>query len=232
MINTPRDYYIPLSISEGSHDKLTHSGAYGVDVTIDTLEMLYNVNIDYYVKINFDGFMDIIDELGGIRVYSDYDFTGYDSDVVNMTYHFNQGYNDLNGKQALIFARERHAFIDGDRQRGKNQMAVIEGIINKAMSTELLKNYTSIMDKVSDSVVTSMSYDEIAELVKFQLSESAKWEILKYSVTGTDANSTTFSTGSEEVYVMIPDEASVDKAKQYLEDIYAGKIIVIEETIE
>ncbi|MBR1815388.1 MAG: LCP family protein [Lachnospiraceae bacterium] len=232
MINTPRDFYVPLSISGGVPDKLAHSGAYGIDVTIDTLEMLYNVNIDNYVRINFDGFMDIIDELGGIRVYSEYDFTGYDSDVVKMSYHFNQGYNDLNGEQALLFARERHAFTDGDRQRGKNQMAVIEGIINKALSTEMLKNYTSVMEHVSDSVVTSMTYDEIAELVKYQLSDNPKWEILKYSVTGTDANSTTYSTGGAEVYVMIPDENSVDKAKQYLEDIYSGKVVIIEETVD
>ncbi|MBQ9607947.1 MAG: LCP family protein [Lachnospiraceae bacterium] len=229
MINTPRDYYVPLSISGGIPDKLAHSGAYGVDVTIDTLEMLYNVNIDNYVRINFDGFMDIIDELGGITVYSEYDFVGYDSDVVNMSYHFNQGYNDLNGEQALLFARERHAFVDGDRQRGKNQMAVIEGMINKAISTEMLKNYTNVMERISDSVVTSMSYDEIAELVKYQLTDGPKWEILKYSVTGSDSNSTTYSTGSAQVYVMVPDENSVNKAKQYLEDIYSGRIVVIEE---
>ena len=125
MISTPRDYYVPLSISGGAKDKLTHSGAYGVDVTMDTLEMLYGVNVEDYVRINFDGFIDVIDALGGITVYSDYDFEGFDNDVVNMTYQFHQGYNEVNGKQALLFARERHAFAEGDRQRGKNQMAVI-----------------------------------------------------------------------------------------------------------
>ncbi len=231
MISTPRDYYIPLSISGEYCDKLTHSGAYGIDVTIDTLEMLYNVNIEDYVRINFDGFIDVIDALGGITVYSDYEFTGFDNDVVNMTYHFNQGYNELNGKQALLFARERHAFTDGDRQRGKNQMAVVEGMIDKVTSTQILKNYTKIWSEVSDCVITSMEYDEIADFVKKQLSDGTNWEVMKYSVTGSDAHSTTFSTGATEVYVMIPDEASVDKAKEYLTDMYAGKKITVEEPV-
>ena len=229
MISTPRDYFIPLSISGNSRDKLTHSGAYGVDVTIDTLEMLYNVNIDNYVRINFDGFIDVIDALDGITVYSEYEFDGFDNDVVNMTYHFNQGYNDVNGKQALLFARERHAFSEGDRQRGKNQMAVIEGMIDKATSPQILKNYTDIWNEVSDCVVTSMEYDEIADFVKFQLEDSPKWDIVKYSVTGSDSMSTTYSTGDAEVYVMIPDEATVNQAKEYLRQIYNNETVIISE---
>ena len=229
MISTPRDYYVPLSISNGVRDKLTHSGAYGIDVTMDTLEMLYGVNVDDYVRINFDGFIDVIDALGGITVYSDYDFVGFDNDVVNMTYQFRQGYNEVNGKQALLFARERHAFASGDRQRGKNQMAVIEGIINKATSPQILKNYSGIWNEVSGCVVTSMSYDEIADFVRKQLDEGISWDIVKYSVTGLDAMSQAYSTGSAQVYVMIPDETTVSQAKEYLRQIYAGEIVVIPE---
>ncbi len=229
MISTPRDFYVPLSISNGARDKLTHSGAYGIDVTMDTLEMLYGVNVEDYVRINFDGFIDVIDALGGITVYSDYDFEGFDNDVVNMTYQFHQGYNEVNGRQALLFARERHAFAAGDRQRGKNQMAVIEGIVNKASSPQILKNYTSIWNEVSDCVVTSMSYDEIADFVRKQLDDGIEWDIVKYSVTGSDSMSTAYSTGSAQVYVMIPDENSVNQAKEYLRQIYAGEKVVIQE---
>ena len=229
MVSTPRDYYVPLSISGGQRDKLTHSGAYGIDVTMDTLEMLYGVNVDDYVRINFDGFMDVVDALGGITVYSDYDFDGFDNDVVNMTYHFSQGYNELNGKQALLFARERHAFAEGDRQRGKNQMAVIEGMLDKALSPQILKNYTTIWNEVSDCVVTSMEYDEIAEFVKTQLSSGASWDVVKYSVTGSDLMTTAYSTGSANVYVMVPDESTVNQAKEYFRQIYAGEKVVIPE---
>ncbi len=229
MISTPRDYYVPLSISGGAKDKLTHSGAYGVDVTMDTLEMLYGVNVEDYVRINFDGFIDVIDALGGITVYSDYDFEGFDNDVVNMTYQFHQGYNEVNGKQALLFARERHAFAEGDRQRGKNQMAVIEGMLDKALSPQILKNYTTIWNEVSDCVVTSMEYDEIADFVKTQLESGASWDIQKYSVTGFDLMTTAYSTGSAQVYVMDPDMETVNQAKEYLRQIYAGERVIVPE---
>lgn len=225
MINTPRDYYVPLSISNGACDKLTHSGAYGIDVSIETLEMLYGVNVDNYVRINFAGFIDIVDELGGIDVHSDYDFTAPIADGETAVYSYNVGNNHLDGKQALAFARARHAFSDGDRQRGKNQMAVIEGVIDKLVSSELLKNYTGIWDKVSENIVTSMPYDDIADLVKFQLEDNRGWEIIKYSVNGTDAMASTYSAGGTELYVMMPDQATIDQAKQMLKDIYEGKKI-------
>lgn len=103
LISTPRDYYVPLSISNGAKDKLTHAGIYGINVCMDTMAMLYNVNVDYYFRVNFGGFEDIIDALGGVTV---------DSEVAFSTdnYSFQQGPNNVNGKQALEFVRERHAF--------------------------------------------------------------------------------------------------------------------------
>ena len=116
LVSTPRDYYVPLSISNGVPDKLTHAGIYGIDVCMDTLGMLYDIDINYYFRINFGGFVKVIDALGGITVDSDYDFNSG-----NITgYHFNKGENYVNGEQALVFARERYAFQEGDRQRGKN----------------------------------------------------------------------------------------------------------------
>ncbi len=220
MISTPRDFYVPLSISNGVCDKLTHAGGYGIDVSADTLGMLYGIDVDDYIRINFTGFEHIIDILGGVEVYSDYNFT-------TDNYSFVVGSNYLNGAQALEFARARHAFSDGDRQRGKNQMKVIEAVLRKALSSELLKNYTGILDSVSQYMITSMSYNEISELVKFQISDMQGWDIMQYSVNGSDASSTTYSTGSQAVYVMIPDQATVDQAKQYLADMYAGKRITV-----
>ena len=219
MISTPRDYYVPLSISDGVEDKLTHAGGYGIDVSKDTLGMLYEVNIDDYVRINFTGFTKIIDELGGITVYSEHDFWVDD-------YHFTKGYNNLDGEEALAFTRCRKAFTDGDLQRGKHQMLVIEAAINKMVSSDMLKNYTEVLDAISDCMITSMTHDEISDLVKLQLDEMESWDIVKYSVTGFDSMSTTtYSAYGQELYVMIPDEASVEKAKTYLEQIYAGEKI-------
>jgi len=220
MISTPRDYYVPLSISNGVKDKLTHAGGYGIDVSVDTLEMLYGVNIDDYVRINFTGFQKIIDVLGGVNVYSEYDFKAEH-------YSYHKGYNELNGGEALEFARTRYAFIDGDRQRGKNQMAVIKAVINEMATSDALFNYTDILDAISDSMITSMSYNEISELVKFQLNDMRGWDVVTYSVNGFDSSNTTYSGGSQMLYVMIPDESTVEQAKQYLEDIYDNKEVSI-----
>lgn len=211
LLSTPRDYYVPLAVStEDAYDKLTHAGIYGMDVLMGTLENLYGIEIDYYFRLNFTGFVDIIDALGGIEVYSDYDFTSSDGD-----YHFDQGYNTVNGDEALAFARERHAFASGDRQRGKNQMAVIQGVVQKALSPSILTSYLTILDSVQDCIDTSVPYDLLADLVRQQLEEGASWEIDSYSVDGTGASSTTYSM-SQRSYVMIPDEDTVQEAKDLL----------------
>ncbi len=221
LISTPRDYYVPLSISNGQKDKLTHAGAYGIDVSVETLELLYDVEIDDYVKMNFTGFIEIVDALGGVTVYSEYDFY-----MENDTLHYHKGYNDLDGYEALMFARNRAAFSDGDRQRGKNQMAVIEAMIKKMATSDMLKNYSEVLDAISGSMITSMSYDEISNLVKFQLNNMQSWEVLKYSVNGFDSANTCYSVGGS-VYVMEPDYATVEQAREYIDQMYEGKKITI-----
>ena len=217
LVSTPRDYYVPLPISQGVPDKLTHAGIYGVDVSIGTLEMLYQTNIDYYFRVNFSGFEKIIDSLGGITVYSDYSFS-------SGSYKFREGENQLSGAQALNFARERYAFAEGDRQRGRNQMAVIKGVINKAMSPAILTNYTALMDSVSGSFETSMPYDKIADLVRNQLEEGGIWNVVSISVDGTGATKRPYSMGSN-AYVMIPDQDTVDAAIEKINKVRNGDIL-------
>lgn len=219
MINTPRDFYVPLSISGGIKDKLTHAGCYGIDCSVDTLEMLYGINIDHYLKVNFTGFVGIIDALNGVNVYSEYDFT-----ATHGGHHFVKGYNYMNGEQALGFARERYAFGTGDRQRGKNQMAVIKATINKMMSADMLMNYTSVLSAVSASMATDMSYDEISSLVKMQLDSMPSWDIQSFSVDGTGDNLPCFSLSAPN-YVMIPNEDTLNQAKSYINEIYNDIII-------
>lgn len=220
LVSTPRDYYVPLSISNGAPDKLTHAGIYGVNVCMDTLGMLYDEDINYYFRLNFAGFVNIIDALGGITINSDYDFTS--QNVAG--YHFNQGANVVNGEQALAFARERYAFQEGDRQRGKNQLAVIEGVINKALSPELLKNYTSVLAGVEGSFETNVPYDMLASLVRKQLNEGGSWNIVSYSVDGTGDTQKPYSM-SQKAYVMVPDYSTVDKAKDLLGKVRNGETI-------
>lgn len=224
LISTPRDFYIPLSISNGVCDKLTHAGIYGVDVSMGTLELLYGINIDYYVKVNFTGFVSVIDALGGIEVYSEYDFVAHHGGYV-----FHQGMNTVNGQEALGFARERYAFPTGDRQRGRNQMEVIKGLVNKLTSAELLANYNEVMASISESLVTDMPQEVITGLVKDQIETMPKWEVLSFSVNGTGASDYTYSMPNYATYVMKPDYALVDQAKSYLEQMHNNEIIKIGE---
>lgn len=220
LVSTPRDYFVPLSISGGVPDKLTHAGIYGINVCMDTLEMLYEQELNYYFRLNFGGFVNIIDALGGITVNSDYDFNSG-----NVTgYHFNQGENYVNGEQALVFARERYAFQEGDRQRGKNQMAVVEGVINKALSPDLLKNYTSVLSGIEGSFETNVPYDIIASLVRDQLNEGGNWNVVSYSVDGTGDTQKPYSM-SQAAYVMVPDYSTVDKAKELMAQVRNGETI-------
>ena len=223
LINTPRDYYVDLA-GTNSKDKLTHAGLYGVQTSMDTLGNLYGVGVQHYIRINFAGFINVIDALGGVDVYSDQAFTSVGSPGYYDPTTFVEGWNHLDGKAALAFARERHAFKTGDVQRGINQMKVIDAMLNKIKSPALLMGFTKILDAVSDSFVTSLSQNQISALVRMQLSDFAEWNIERYTVTGTSGSSTKcYSAKGQKLYVMKPDEASVAKAKEMIAAVLGGE---------
>ncbi len=222
LINTPRDYYVPLSISNGVPDKLTHAGIYGVNVSMNTLGMLYDTDVNYHFRLNFTGFTGIIDALGGITVHSDYAFTtlhGGDSIVA--------GDNTLNGTQALGFVRERYALSGGDNQRGKNQMAMISAVVKKMASPAILNNYAALMNSISDSFETSLSASQISSLVRMQLNEGGAWNVQQYAVTGTGDSAQCYSlSAGTYAYVMRPNVTSVEKAKELIQKVYSGDTIM------
>ncbi len=209
LVSTPRDYYVEFPNLGNRKDKLTHAGVFGIDTSMGTLEHLYDIDLSYYVRMNFTGFKAIIDELGGIDVYCENGFTGIDGDV------FEAGENHLDGERALAFARERMAFLEGDRMRGNNQMTVIKAVFEKLQSSEFLSNYASIMDSLSGTFQTDMSKEEVGELVQRQLSDMKGWNIYSYSVSGSDGSDICSSVGAE-AYVMYPFEEDVEYAKQLI----------------
>lgn len=209
LVSTPRDYYVEFPNLGNRKDKLTHAGVFGIDTSMGTLEHLYDIDLSYYVRMNFTGFKAIIDELGGIDVYCENGFTGVDGDV------FEAGENHLDGERALAFARERMAFLEGDRMRGNNQMTVIKAVFEKLQSSEMLSNYASIMDSLSGTFQTDMSKEEVGELVQRQLSDMKGWNIYSYSVSGSDGSDICSSVGAE-AYVMYPYEEDVEYAKQLI----------------
>ena len=230
LINTPRDYYVPLA-RNGQRDKLTHAGMYGIDESAAVLGNLYGVKADYYARVNFAGLKKIVDALDGVDVNSEHEFTTVGMEVpdengdgVHMAgYTFTQGINHLNGEQALCFARERHAFGDGDNQRGRNQMAVIRAIVDKASSPAILKGYQKVLDAVSSSFITSLTYEDISSLVQMQLRDNVHWNITSYSVSGEGGMEPCYSAGNETLWVMWPNATQINTAKSLIQQVLNGE---------
>lgn len=218
LVSIPRDYYVKLHGTTGYNDKITHAGFYGVDMSVKTIEDLLGIDINYYVKVNFSSVIDIVDVLGGIDVYSEYTFTSYSG------YRFNKGYNNMNGKEALDFARTRKAFASGDRQRGKNQQAVIEALIRKVTSSAVITKYTSLLDSLEGSFETNLNNKEITSLAKFQLDKMPSWTVKSISLDGSDSYNYTYSYSGGTSYVMVPYEKSIKDAQTALSEILGGAV--------
>lgn len=223
LLSTPRDYYVELPIAGGNMDKLTHAGLYGVDTSVGALENVYDVDVDYFVRMNFSGFIDIIDALGGVDVYSAHNFT------VDPIMTYQKGYNHVNGLQALAFARERKSFASGDFQRGQNQMEIIKAVMKKCTSPAILANYAELMASVSDTFETSVPEQRIAELVNAQLFDGDSWNVVSYGVTGTCNKAETYSIPGLRTDVVLPDEASVAYGRELLECVRNGGILTQED---
>lgn len=217
MTNIPRDYYVQLHDTSGYKDKLTHAGNYGIETSITTIEDLLGIDINYYFKVNFSSLVNIIDALGGVEVYSEYDFQSYNG------YNFSKGYNSVDGKAGLSFVRERKTFTDGDNQRGKNQQAMIEAIFRKCTSPSIITKYNSLLNSLKDSMITNMPMKSITKLAKMQLKDNASWTITSNSLTGTGSYDYTYTYPYQELYVMNPDEESVSKAKEMISKVANGE---------
>jgi LCP family protein required for cell wall assembly len=215
LINTPRDTYVYLPNSGDMKDKLTHAGIYGVDNSIATLSKLYGKEINHYLRMNFSGFEEIIDAIGGIDVYSDTDFT-----VTGGGYTFHEGMNHMSGIEALAFARERKAFAEGDHMRGKHQMDVITATLSKLTSSrEFLTNYGTILSSMSGSFQTSMPQETVYKLIGDQLSSSTGWKVDNYAISGSGTFANTFSMPGTSLYVMVPNDSDIETAKQKIDAV-------------
>lgn len=214
LTSIPRDYYVQLHGTTGSKDKLTHAGMYGVNMSIETIEDLLEVDIDYYVRVNFTTVINLVDAIGGIDIYSDTAFWAW----TDTSCHYNVGMNHLNGKCALAFSRERMSYIDGDRHRVKNQQDVISAIMKKAMSSKtLITKYTNILESMGNSFQTNIPNDKIYSLINKQLDTMPNWNLESYSLNGTDSTNGTYTFGAQQLYVMEPDMSTVEEAREKID---------------
>lgn len=217
LISTPRDYYVPFNFSpvNGRMDKLTHAGIYGIEASMRALGDYYELPIHYYVRVNFTGFMNVIDTLGGVDVESDADFGSGGN-------YYQKGMNHLNGKQALAFVRNRYAFLEGDRARGRHQMAVIKGVINGLKSSKVITNYAELLDEMEGCFQTNASKTMIGELVQLTLDRSrGDWKVLTYSVDGSGSTDYAYSLGAY-AYCMVPYPQTLQYAQDLVKTVVAG----------
>ena len=220
LTSIPRDYYVQLHGTTGNKDKLTHAGIYGVDKSVTTVEDLFDIDINYYVKVNFSTLINVVDIIGGIDINSDKAFNAW----TNRSVWVKKGWNHFNGKQALAYARERYSYQEGDRHRIRNQQDVITAIMNKMLTSKtLISKYDSLLNTLEGSFQTNMNMGDLTSLIKKQIDEMPKWEIISQSVNGTDSSNITYSYPGQKLYVMEPDLSKVEKASVKIKEVLDGK---------
>ena len=227
LTSVPRDFYVTTACDagdgcmQGALDKITHTGIHGTNTTKRTVEQLLGIEINYTFKVGFDTVTELVDALGGVDVTV---APGYAVNNFNALSGFSvhEGINHLNGEQALAFARERYAYSEGDRQRTKNQQLVLMGIVDKVTSPAIVTNYSSIMDAMANTFSTTMSNDEISDLIKYQINNNPKWKMEQYMVNGTGDTLMCAELG-DAASVMVPDQSTVKTAKYKINAVLAGK---------
>ncbi len=166
-----RDSYVPIACYAGkSEDKITHARVRSRQCTIDTVEDLMDVDIDFYFESNFTGIVKMVDALGGIIITNPYEFVGQKSDARGkMTVWVPAGTNRLNGEQALAYARERHLYANGDFQRQANQQQVIQAILTEAMKLTDVNKALKVLDAAGDNVSTNFTVDQLISLFNYSI---------------------------------------------------------------
>lgn len=219
MVNIPRDYYVQTSYG---YDKLTHTGMYGIEETKQTVENLLGIDINYTFRVNFSSAEDIVDALDGVDIEVP---EGMAVERLNADWALegvHEGWNHLNGARALAYARERHAYVDGDIQRAKNQQQVLEAIIKKAASSKILTNYTKLLKSFKNAFDTNMSTNEITALFQYELQAMPNWKFQNYVLRGTNSSAVCASM-AQELSVVMPEDYCVSIARQKIEAVLDGK---------
>ena len=220
LTTTPRDAYVPIADGgNNQNDKLTHAGIYGVDASIHTLENLYDIDLNYYARLNFTSFLKLIDLLGGVDVYNGQEFTAHTNGK-----HYGVGNIHLDSELALGFVRERYSLANGDGDRGRNQQKVIAAIIQKLTSAEVLKNYDGIIQGLQDSVQTNMPPETMVGLVNTQLASGGKYTVTSQDLKGTGRMGLpSYAMPDSNLYMLEVDQASLETVKAAIKDVMEGK---------
>lgn len=220
LVTVPRDSYVPLMGNTDMMDKLTHSSVINVDTWEDCVEYIFDdeINVDFFVRVNFSTLVKIVDVLGGITIDNPYSF-------YRKPYNYPKGEVYMDGEKALTYVRERKILPEGDVSRNANQARVLKAIIKKVLSPEVITNAYELLGTMEGTFLTDMTYKQISALIKMQMNDMVEWNIVtkglyaegpyyKYSyLLGYDAG------------VVIVDESTVEVAKEAIHKVLNGEII-------
>ncbi len=244
LLSIPRDTYVPIACNNNRYAKINSSAAYGTGCVISTINKFLDINIDYYVKINFKGVVDLVEAVGGVEVDVEsptYMANKYNGKVCEQNSDrqwgdklvcMNPGLQVLNGEQALAYSRCRHMYIGSDLDRVRHQQQVVEALANKVLHFNSIKEFQDILNAVSKNIATNMDTDTI--LSGYNVAKN----VLGNKLSGKDSlniQKATLETYSLNVYV--PSQGRNTSAQGYyessLEDIKkAFNIVLGKETEE
>ncbi|MBS4192604.1 LytR family transcriptional regulator [Bacillus sp. FJAT-49705] len=207
MVSIPRDTYTEIP-GKGTKDKINHAYSYGgVDISIKAIENLLQIPIDYYVSVDMNGFKDIVDAVGGISVNNTLDFT-YGG------VHYPVGQLQLNGEEALKYARMRHLDPEGDFGRQQRQRKIIQAVIKEGASVKTLANYGSILDAIGNNVRTNLTFDEIKSIHANYKNALHNFDQIQISGNGKEMDG--------EYYYFIPEEELAELSKTLKKHLNMG----------
>ena len=238
LTSIPRDTYMPTYCDAtetcviGAMDKITHTGIYGINTTQRTVENFLDVEINYTFRANFSSVIDIVDALGGVDIYVEEGMAVSTFYADHTLEGVTEGWNHLDGKRALAYARERHAYLDGDNQRVRNQQQVLMAIFEKATSTDIITKYASLLDALSKAFETNLTTNEITDLIKFQIQAMPEWKFESYQITGYGDMLNCAALGSE-ASVTVPYDESIRIAQEKIRAVLDGKSSdTVEDTLD
>ena len=248
MLSIPRDSYLNISCMNNRRNKITHSAWQGEECIINTLNNTFDINIDYYIKINFKGLVSLVNNIGGIDVLVPYNFCESDSNRLwgDNTIYVEEGMQHLNGEQALALSRNRHPWKDfcppeytnyysSDIIRGENQQKVLNGILEKIKSIKAIDTFNDILDTISNNIITNLSTDNILSFYDMGKSIN-KINIQKLYLNGYDSYVYDYdyinNIGTKlTLYNYIPYKESIKEISKTMNDNLDGNLVVLNETI-
>lgn len=207
LISIPRDSYVYIP-EVGYEDKINHAHAFGgTKAAIETVENLFDIPVDYYMKVNFEAFIDVVDAIDGITVEVPYEFREQDSNDKANAIHLYGGEQELNGEEALALARTRK--LDNDIERGKRQQEIIKAIVSKTISVNSILKYDDLIEAVGGNLTTNMTFNEMKSFIS-------------YGTNGTNLDFETMTLDGEDykpnrVYFWKLDDIALNETKEKLQ---------------